>query len=72
MALLEQQLDAILHDDHFSQQTCDKHFSISLPALANHAIFLPLVQAIHLEAPAVQLSEHSAMISPSRALESGL
>jgi DNA-binding transcriptional LysR family regulator len=66
-----QKLESILQDDDFSPQTCDKHFSISLPSLTSHAIFLPLVQAINNEAPAVQLSEYSAKMSSKKSLESG-
>ena len=68
---LLQKLESILHDDDFSAQTCDKHFSISLPSLTSHAIFLPLVQAINKEAPAVQLSEYSVKVSSNKSLESG-
>lgn len=68
---LLQKLEAILHDDSFSPASCDKHFSISLPTLASHAIFFPLVQSINIEAPAIQLSEHAAMIDPTKALASG-
>ena len=66
-----QKLESILQDDDFSPQTCDKHFSISLPSLTSHAIFLPLVQAIYKEAPAVQLCEYSAKMSSKKSLESG-
>jgi DNA-binding transcriptional LysR family regulator len=68
---LLQKLESILHDDDFSPLTCDKHFSISLPSLTSHAIFLPLVQAINNEAPSVQLSEYSAKVSSNKSLESG-
>ena len=68
---LLQKLESILHDDDFSPHTCDKHFSISLPSLTSHAIFLPLVQVINDEAPAVQLSEYSAKMSSNKSLESG-
>ena len=68
---LLQKLESILHDDDFSPQSCDKNFSISLPSLTSHAMFLPLVQAINNEAPAVQLSEYSAKMSSKKSLESG-
>ena len=66
-----QKLESLLHDDDFSPQTCDRHFSIALPSLTSHAIFLPLVQAVNNEAPAVQLSEYSAKMSSKKSLESG-
>ncbi|KGJ88529.1 LysR family transcriptional regulator [Colwellia psychrerythraea] len=66
-----QKLESILHDDDFSPVTCDKHFSISLPSLTSLAIFLPLVQAVNIEAPAVKLSEYSAKMSSKKSLESG-
>ncbi|KGJ89775.1 LysR family transcriptional regulator [Colwellia psychrerythraea] len=69
---LLQKLESILQDNDFSPESCDKHFSISLPSLASHNIFLPLVQNINSEAPAVQLSEYSAKISSIKSLESGL
>jgi DNA-binding transcriptional LysR family regulator len=68
---LLQKLESILHDDHFSPLTCNKHFSISLPTLTSHAIFLPLVQSISSEAPALQLSEYPAKLSSNKSLESG-
>jgi len=68
---LLQKLESILHDDDFSPQTCDKHFSISLPTLTSHAIFLPLVQGICNEAPSLQLSEYPAKTSSTKSLESG-
>ena len=69
---LLQRLESILQGDDFSPQSCDKHFSISLPSLASHTLFLPLVQSINNEAPTVQLSEYSANISSNKSLESGL
>ncbi len=68
---LLQKLESILHDEDFSAQTCDKHFSISLPTLTSHAIFLPLVQGICSEAPSLQLSEYPAKTSSTKSLESG-
>ena len=68
---LLQKLESILHDDDFSPQTCDKQFSLSLPTLTSHAIFLPLVQSISNEAPLLQLCEYPAKITSSKSLESG-
>jgi DNA-binding transcriptional LysR family regulator len=68
---LLQKLESILHDSDFSPLNCDKHFSISLPTLASHTIFLPLVQSITHEAPVMQLSEYPARTSSSKSLESG-
>jgi DNA-binding transcriptional LysR family regulator len=68
---LLQKLESILHDEDFSPQSCDKHFSISLPTLTSHAIFIPLAQSIINEAPAIQLSEYPAKLSFSKSLESG-
>jgi len=68
---LLQKLESILHDDDFSPLTCNKHFSISLPTLTSHAIFLPLVQSISSEAPALQLSEYPVKSSSNKSLESG-
>lgn len=68
---LLQKLESILHDGDFSPQRCDKHFSVSLPALISHAVFLPLVKTINTEAPSVQLSEYTAKLSTNKSLESG-
>jgi len=68
---LLQKLESILHNEDFSPQTCDKHFSISLPTLTSHAIFLPLVQSIYGDAPLLQLSEYPVKMSSSKSLESG-
>jgi len=68
---LLQKLESILHGDDFSPLTCNKHFSISLPTLTSHTIFLPLVQSISSEAPTLQLSEYPAKLSSNKSLESG-
>ncbi|WP_019029525.1 LysR family transcriptional regulator [Colwellia piezophila] len=68
---LLQKLESILHDDNFSAKTCEKSFSISLPALTSHAIFLPLFKAVSIEAPAVQLLEYPLKPSSNKSLESG-
>jgi DNA-binding transcriptional LysR family regulator len=68
---LETLLPALLQglDDIFSQQDVtpenyDKHFSLSLPSLMNHALFLPLVQEVSRLAPSVRLTEYPAQASP--------
>ncbi len=68
---LLQKLESIFHDGTFSPQTCDKHFSISLPTLLSHSVFLPLMKNINDEAPAVQLTEYPAKLSTNKSLESG-
>jgi len=68
---LLQNLENIFHQEDFCPSTCDKHFSLSIPALMSNVFFLPLVQELTKIAPAIQLTEHPAQVSPFKSLESG-
>ncbi len=68
---LLQKLEAIFQQEDFSAQNCDKHFSISIPALMSHALFLPLMQNISQQAPLLQLTEYPAKVNPYQLLETG-
>lgn len=68
---LLQGLDDIFSQQDFTPENCDKHFSLSLPSLMSHALFLPLVQEVSRLAPSVRLTEYPAQASPYKKLESG-
>lgn len=68
---LLQKLDTIFNSEKFTPQLCEQHFSISMPALMSHSILLPLLTRTNIDAPLVQITEHSAKLNPYKYLESG-
>lgn len=61
----------ILTNQAFSPETCDKHFTLSMPPLMTHTFFLPFAQKIHQTAPKVRIAESSAKATPYQQLELG-
>ena len=65
------QLDDILTSSTFDPVTCDSAFTISVPTLMSHALILPFMMELNLQAPNICISEYSAKVSPEKSLLTG-
>ncbi|MEW6997011.1 LysR family transcriptional regulator [Colwelliaceae bacterium BS250] len=68
---LLQQLHGLIKSQKFDPKTCAQTFSLAIPSLMSHALMLPFINSVAVQAPNICIAEYPAKTDPVKFLYDG-